>query len=63
MTLKEAETIEMTLKKIRDLEHLNSKIRKLHNEKKHDEVCEIAFSLQYALLQDEKDKLSSYPNL
>ena len=63
MTLEEAEIVEMTLKKIRELDHLDAKIRRLHKEGKHDEVCEIALNLKSALLHNRQDELRSYPNL
>jgi hypothetical protein len=63
MTLEEAEIVEVTLKKIRELNHLDAKIRRLHKEGKHDEVCEIALKLKSALMDNREDELRSYPNL
>ena len=62
MTLEEAEQVIYLHKSIKLYQELPDRIRRLYNDGKHDEVCNIAFEMASELRNVYESRLSEYPS-
>lgn len=63
MKFEEAEEIAILVRKIKDLESLEFKIRQMRTNNEIDNIAETALQLRQSLLDERLNKIQSFPSL